>query len=1279
MKIHEYNEMMRHLTRREPSDKHLASSNPLNIPAHMQHQMEGGQLTPEEFYQNQSIPITDRPLTGAEGGRVGFANGRTLKDVIGNYSVSDLRKLGIVQPMFAWGSNEPSIITAENLQTHGDQMEPHPMSDEDWERMLMGLTDQRKLKQIEDSINIYEGRSGYKPGGLVEPGVMYYGKKIPHSSAKDKAVLSKDIIEKIKKRIKLPVGQKWNFYDPTTNPEGYTYGIRKAKYPNLWDIARNVGKEGRAESKLAKATEKYKKIKADPKLWKEKQLYDREIYLGKREQVLEEAQIKYASDKEFREAKLEYAKIQRIENPEKYKKQNSDWFAKRGSFPPGNNHKEHVWRDMFRSSQKSGQERFLLVDESGKLLTPDNFPKVNGKVRWDVDGAYKKVKFFDQETGQYVKFSDDIKGKGIGFEKYLDQKSVGGKGAFKNAVEGYKLKDDYKNLSWKNAKGEDIRLGTFMQDKLKTKSDFVKSGINIQHPDLDNAFWKNEVSTATSNMELKKLESEVLRKLRAANKIEDVKLKNIAKNKAKNVFKTKIERLPGGITKVIEDTTYGIKPTAKSVISAAGKEFGATRYKEFAKLLEQGPEGIKFLNKQAVAQTMWKLIGNKGKKKCSTQLVKKAEGGRIGFQGKVCGLAFATEKPTEYMAAVKKDKEALNAFKAATAGKSTSKILNAARWVMRDLGNPVGWIGSELIISGGITAAMLGEGYTTREAIDSGIAWFLPKSVLKAEEHKIRDMAEKEGVDFETLMPFLELESIAEEYDKHKMAHLKNTNPLYAWKPEQLEYFSSKMFGKSTSELSDKEAIDFVNSLEMPSASGQGGEFYRKQAVDSSVLGMGSANKKYSDLLRKIQKPFRKDDLRYALPYSQLDELRNVADMTQTEKAKANELASLKSQYDRGMQYTAGRGKQTSFQDWVHQQGKGDLFFNEFQRGPDRREMLTWSLFNDTGVEPYKMPFPEKAPIDFSAAPYEAGGRVGLKKGKRPYRLSRRGFLQWLAGITGAGIAAGTGLLKFGKTIGKGKTVIKAGDHIIQGTKGMPEWYIPLINRIVKEGDNVTAKLGTVEREIVHTKKIGGGKYGDEEVTVYQNLDTGNVRVEYGSPLLDEQGRVIRASNDPGVLHLEYRAPQVIDEGKHAGQKTEPEFAAAESEPRVVNWEGDVEFEHLNEVNKVDDLLTDTSPLKTFAKKKLTHKEKVIAKKKQKYKTKLEEDPSEQLDYIERKEGMTIDDLVDEEARVSGLADKQSLNPDTKLMNLPERKVKKASGGSVNYYDNYLPDIDDID
>ena len=129
-----------------------------------------------------------------------------------------------------------------------------------------------------------------------------------------------------------------------------------------------------------------------------------------------------------------------------------------------------------------------------------------------------------------------------------------------------------------------------------------------------------------------------------------------------------------------------------------------------------------------------------------------------------------------------------------------------------------------------------------------------------------------------------------------------------------------------------------------------------------------------------------------------------------------------------------------------------------------------------------------------------------------------------------------------------------------------------------------------------------------------------------------------------------------------------------------MNWEGDVEWEHLNEVNKVDDLLTDTSPLKTFAKKKLTNKEKVIAKKKQKYKTKLEEDPSEQLEYIERKEGATIDDLLDEGKRV-GEFDPKGYDPvgEFKGINLPERKIKKASGGSVDYYDNYLPDPDDMD
>ena len=72
----------------------------------------------------------------------------------------------------------------------------------------------------------------------------------------------------------------------------------------------------------------------------------------------------------------------------------------------------------------------------------------------------------------------------------------------------------------------------------------------------------------------------------------------------------------------------------------------------------------------------------------------------------------------------------------------------------------------------------------------------------------------------------------------------------------------------------------------------------------------------------------------------------------------------------------------------------------------------------------------------------------------------------------------------------------------------------------------------------------------------------------------------------------------------------------------------------------------------------------------------MEKDPSEQLEYIEKKGGATIDDLLDEGARVGEFETKSGSYG--KGINLPDKKIKKASGGSVDY-DNYLPDIEDID
>ena len=433
-------------------------------------------------------------------------------------------------------------------------------------------------------------------GMLVQPG---FGGTRQGYAGKDKKVLDKDTIKKIKDKITLKPGQKWNFYDPKKNPKGHTYGVPKGD-PN-YDIARNL-KPGRLEKKLKKATEKYKEIKANPKLLAQKKEYDKELYQSRRTNILENRKIKYDTDKDFREKKLEWARQDKIKNPEKYKQKLNDYFAKKGRFPPGNNYKENVWRDMFRSSQKLGQERFLLVDEKGNLLTEDKFPKVDGKVRWDVGGAYKKIKFYDTTTKQFVKLDNSIKGKGVTFEKYLDQKSVGGKGAYKNAINGYKNKDDIKNLTFKDSKGKTIRLGTIVQQRLNDGANYINSGVNVQHPDLNNTFWKNEVTLASANNELNYLEQTLERQLKNAGN--DI----TARNKAINNFKSKINRQPGGITKIVEGETLGVKPTTKSVVEAVGKEFNLNKFKNFKN-----------------------LVATLGGGRCNTRGVLN-QGGRVGLQ-----------------------------------------------------------------------------------------------------------------------------------------------------------------------------------------------------------------------------------------------------------------------------------------------------------------------------------------------------------------------------------------------------------------------------------------------------------------------------------------------------------------------------------------------------------------------------------------------------------------------------------------------------------------------
>ena len=280
---------------------------------------------------------------------------------------------------------------------------------------------------------------------------------------------------------------------------------------------------------------------------------------------------------------------------------------------------------------------------------------------------------------------------------------------------------------------------------------------------------------------------------------------------------------------------------------------------------------------------------------------------------------------------------------------------------------------------------------------------------------------------------------------------------------------------------------------------------------------------------------------------------------------------------------------------------------------------------------------------------FKKGGRVSFKFGS----MGRRGFLKLLAALGLSGAAAGTGLIKLGgKAVGK-KAAVKAGVDIATGTQGMPSWFPALVNKVIKEGDDVTGKLATKERELVYTKKLDNKDVYGDEVTVYRDLDTGDIRVE----------AYTESNMGEAPIQLDYKAPSVIDEGKMAGKKTDPEFSAVETEPRVVNWDGDIEFDGDNIVGSVDDLMSDTTKFKNYAEgKKPTLKDIVTSKKKKDVVKNLNEDQVAQLDYIEQKTG--------------------HLGPE-KLMEYDDMLYHKskeglASGGRVNY-DTSLPDIEDIE
>ena len=231
--------------------------------------------------------------------------------------------------------------------------------------------------------------------------------------------------------------------------------------------------------------------------------------------------------------------------------------------------------------------------------------------------------------------------------------------------------------------------------------------------------------------------------------------------------------------------------------------------------------------------------------------------------------------------------------------------------------------------------------------------------------------------------------------------------------------------------------------------------------------------------------------------------------------------------------------------------------------------------------------------------------RIGLKDG-----MNRRTFLKLFTGLVSLPIIG-----KVLKPLKVGKKVTQVPIIKTDNVAGKPEWFDQLVNKVILEGDEVTKRFATKDREIVHMKKLDE----DTNIMVTQDLDEGAVKVDYQS--LDNM------YEDP--VQLRYKKPNP-DEGD---PRPSAEFDVAESGP-VGRADGPDDYSiDIDEVGgtSISDLTSDVSKLKEYATgQKPTLKEFVQSKKRKDKARRITEGGEAEMDAVIERQGEFIEnDLVD--------------------------------------------------
>ena len=211
--------------------------------------------------------------------------------------------------------------------------------------------------------------------------------------------------------------------------------------------------------------------------------------------------------------------------------------------------------------------------------------------------------------------------------------------------------------------------------------------------------------------------------------------------------------------------------------------------------------------------------------------------------------------------------------------------------------------------------------------------------------------------------------------------------------------------------------------------------------------------------------------------------------------------------------------------------------------------------------------------------------RVPLKDGHSP---GRRNFLKIMGGLAALPVVGK--FFKFAKPAAKASKVADLTQVPIKNIEGMPAWFKPLVNKVIKEGEEM--KVTEYDRLITHRTELPNSK---TEVYVNQDLNTGDVWVDIGA---EKHGFASGKYGQP--VRLEYKAAEEIEPilAKHMdpnnpkgewlpnkGQKTKEEFWVEEAEFTGGHPEN-VKFEEVS-VNKFGKHESDFSEVEAFAKGKI--------------------------------------------------------------------------------------------